>query len=76
MDLPWGPPHLTQTCSCGATLAIEITTEQIHLGPVELARSMNQADMGAYLAFCQFHEGQGHELGGLDVVSFAPIPQS
>lgn len=75
LDLPWGLPHLTQACSCGEMLAIEIKPEQIHLTPEELARSISRADMVTYLAFCRQHEGQGHELGELGVMSFAPIPQ-
>jgi hypothetical protein len=73
MDLPWGPPHLVQNCSCKAIFAVEIRQDQIDLGPVELARSLPENVMQAYLTFCDDHEASGHELGELLVAAFAKL---
>lgn len=76
MDLPWGPPHLVQNCSCNAMFSVEIRQDQVNLGPIELARSLPADVMDAYLVFCDQHETNGHKLGDLVVASFAPLPES
>ena len=76
MDLPYGPPHLVQMCSCKQMFAIEIRPDQVDLGAVELARSLPGEDVAKYVAFCNVHETAGHELGELSIAAFAPLPEA
>jgi len=76
MDLPWGPPHLVQNCSCKAMFAVEIRQDQVDLGPTELARSLPDDVTLAYVTFCDRHEANGHKLGELVVAAFAKLPEA
>jgi hypothetical protein len=52
----------------------EITASQVHLGPVDLARSLTPSQLADYLAFCDKHEKQGHDLGMLATMAFERMP--
>jgi hypothetical protein len=56
--------------------AVEICPHQVDMGPTELARSLPENVMQAYLTFCDDHEASGHELGELLVAAFAKLPEA
>lgn len=52
MDLPWGPPHLVQECSCGEAWACEIRAGYLAFCKGHEARGHKLGGLGV-MAFAQ-----------------------